>query len=606
MERASRICMPFAILICSTQRVPMNRQTIKLICSCLVIGVLSFSVSPAVGQYYENPGQQIGNKRPLNQLPPIVSSDQVNSSSELKPAKSLFIPTETTDLPPIVTPDSKNKAPFVYQKSTQTSNRVQTPGPLVPQSLPPITQAPKSNPLPPITQPKSSSGVPIYSTGTPKSIIRQPSIPTPTRSFPTPARSFPTPARSFPMPGIQDGSGTRSVPPGAPQDLTGSLEPGNIPQLPDVEIDAPTVVEPNVTVPPTTQSRIPSESQIPTTPGTNDYFDQTAPSNGIDSGCSSCGPGGCYDPAVVQQQNGCCGSVSNAGHYLFADALFWTRADGEIQLSSSFGLNDFNFVGGGRITLGRRDNSVSGRELTYFGTGDLDEIDSRTSATGGLQPLFTAGGGLNFTQITGFQNGTLHRQEKESQLHSLEYNRIKWGWDVLKALIGVRYIYFDDSYEFFSMSSSGTNGLFVQDSVNNLFGVHGGWELFYDVGYRTSASFQSKFGAYVNAANVDTNLFNGGVNHLSQEQDDSSIASTIELNFMSHFQISPRSRFRFGYDIFLGWGFYTVENNVPRNTFANGFQIGTPVITSATGTNLNTNNDTLFLHGPSIGFEIFR
>ena len=134
-----------------------------------------------------------------------------------------------------------------------------------------------------------------------------------------------------------------------------------------------------------------------------------------------------------------------------------------------------------------------------------------------------------------------------------------------------------------------------------MFGVHGGFELFYDVGYRSSASFSSKFGAYVNSANVDTNLFNFGSQLLSQEEDDAAIASTIELNVMSHFQLSPRSRFRLGYDLFLGWGMFTVSNNIPRTT-----DFGTVQLSPQTGTDLNTNNEPVVFHGPSFGFEVFR
>ena len=121
--------------------------------------------------------------------------------------------------------------------------------------------------------------------------------------------------------------------------------------------------------------------------------------------------------------------LSTPDTILFADALFWTRADGDVQLSTFFGLNDFNFVGGARVTLGYRENATQGRELTYFGTGQLDESETLTSA-GGLQPIFGTVGGLSVP--TGFLNANLHTQTKESQLHSLEYNRIKWGWDLLK------------------------------------------------------------------------------------------------------------------------------------------------------------------------------
>ena len=207
----------------------------------------------------------------------------------------------------------------------------------------------------------------------------------------------------------------------------------------------------------------------------------------------------------------------------------------------------------------------------------------------------------------GFFNATSQTQEKSSQLFSAEYNRINWGWDVLKTFVGVRYIYFDDSFSLFSSDGTAAgNGFLTQDSVNNLFGIHGGGELFYDVGFRTSASLTAKFGGYVNAANVDTNVFNAGAQVLNQETDDGAIASTIEIGAMSHFQLSPQSRFRLGYDIFLLWGAFTVENNIPRDTFASSFQTSFATLDSSTGTNLNTSNEPVFLHGLSFGFEIFR
>ncbi len=628
-----------------------------------MVGAINFQESTAVAQYYNNPSQSAGARKPLNQLPPIISSDQLQSSG-LKAGKGLFMPKDVnTNLPPIVTPQ-QTKAPFVYgQTPSATSKTTVNSGLLSPQTLPPITQGTgptsvipfNSRPKPqaqrnlspvfqtPQTTPSISTtvkglpafsntqpnqipggGVPVYSTNSSKAISSS-GVPIYSSNSPKPSLtqpSAPTASGPYKIPVVQDGSGTRSLPPGG-SDLRNSLEPAFAPPAPSIEssgggfLDQGSNIAPPVPQPrnPFAESAIPStrtipqSTIIPSVPGTNDYFSQPSlppPSAGVvDSGCASCGTGGCYDPAVVQQQNGCCGSVSNAGYYAFLDAIFWQRTDGEVQLSNNFGLNEFNFVGGGRVTIGQRNDATSGTEFTYFGTGDLDESETATSATGALQPLFGAAAGISPLQISGFQNADSHQQDKETQLHSLGLSRVKWGWDVLKTMVGVRYIYFDDSFEFFSQSATG-NGLFVQDSVNNLFGVDAGFELFYDVGFRTSASLQTKFGAYINAANVDTNVFNVGAPVLQQEEDDGTIASTIEVNFLSHFQLSPRSRFRIGYDLFLGWGLVTVENNIPRPTFANGFPTGAPVLTSATGTNLNTNNDTVLFHGPSFGFEVFR
>lgn len=656
---------PVPILFC-TQRDQMKRFAATRISGVLLFGALSIFANSATGQYF-SPAQQGEVRRPLNQLPPIVSSNQAQQKAVATPRKGLYLPPDVKNLPPIVTPQQSVKQPFIYQNGPSSpanspgihglppivqrnSNNVPSaapgnPGPanrsLQPtfeqpaqSALPPITRPPATQGLPPAAQKRpltSKAGVPIYSSSSP-------TIPAPafnptiqgsgTRSIPQQGSATRSPlnqdsglrSQSSPSPG----SGSRTLPPIippsstleseiAPPDFNDLQTPDDLPTLPTVEIDQPgSVIElsPRSSAPRSfSQGGIVESTGPVSTPGTNDFFDQqgaaAVPGSPIDVGCSSCGPSGCYDPAMVQSQNGCCGAVVNAGYYFFADALFWTRGDGDVQLSTFFGLNDFNFVGGGRFTLGYRENATQGRELTYFGIGNLDEEETQTSA-GGLQPTFGIAGGLSLP--TGFVNANLHTQTKETQVHSLEYNRIRWGWELLKSFVGVRYIYFDDSVSFFGTSSNAgnPNALFTQNSVNNLFGVHGGWELFYDVGFRTSASFSSKFGAYVNSADVDTNVFNFGSQILDQEVDDAAIASTIEFNLMTHFQLSPRSRFRAGYDVLLGWGLFTVENNIPRDAFIPGVGPGTVPLTPLTGTELNTNNGPVVFHGPSIGFEIFR
>ena len=642
----------------------MKRLAFEKTFGCLLFGVVSliFTAADVHGQYYDGQSsQQSGvNKLPLNQLPPIVSSGQATAAGK---TKGLFIPSNVGSLPPIVSPP-QYKAPFVYGQSNKTV-RPPTPSFSPPQTstpslgqqsgLPPIVQGnplqkrqstlqqafPQSSITRPSTLPtRSQAGVQIYPNAQPSTQSQAP--PSPRYN---PLQPSKTPA--FGVSGTQ-GSGSRNAAPliQGPSNVTSpfsspitnqvnpipsspefssSLSPVDLPTVPDIEFDnsggsgsrsfdgsgsrsfdgsGSRNFGSAVSAPPAARG-FPQSS-----PGTNNFFQQTnsgptsSPASGVNTGCSSCGPGGCYDPAQVQSQNGCCGSVVNAGYYLFADALFWTRGDGDVQLSNSFGLSDFNFVGGYRFTLGFRENATQGTELTIFGTGELDESETATSAAGTLNALFTP---MDAIAAGGFFNATSQTQEKSSQLFSAEYNRINWGWDVLKTFVGVRYIYFDDSFSLFSSDGTAAgNGFLTQDSVNNLFGIHGGGELFYDVGFRTSASLTAKFGGYVNAANVDTNVFNAGAQVLNQETDDGAIASTIEIGAMSHFQLSPQSRFRLGYDIFLLWGAFTVENNIPRDTFASSFQTSFATLDSSTGTNLNTSNEPVFLHGLSFGFEIFR
>ena len=347
-------------------------------------------------------------------------------------------------------------------------------------------------------------------------------------------------------------------------------------------------------------------------PGTSNYFDhgQTpanfqsggAPTN--NNGCQSCGPGGCYDPNAVQNQFGCSGSVASADYYFWGDILLWTRSDGDIQLSNFSSLSDFSWEAGFRATLGYRQNATLGREFTYFGTGDLEESETVTSQSNNLGSLFVPAGGFGAAETTAFFNANEQTQSKESKIHSLEYNRVRWGWDVLKQFVGIRYLYFGDEVEL--LSTSTVDGRFAMNNINNLIGAHVGGELFYDVGFRSSVSLTGKTGAYLNFADVDTTFVNDGNTFIDRDVDDTHLASSIELGIMGHYQLNPRARFRLGYDVLLLWGLFTVENNAPRLS-NDPFLIPPPnILTPLTGSDLNTNNDTVVFHGLSFGLEIFR
>lgn len=296
--------------------------------------------------------------------------------------------------------------------------------------------------------------------------------------------------------------------------------------------------------------------------------------------------------------------MASADYYFWADLLIWTRGDGDLQQSNFFGLNDFSWEAGARVTLGYRQNATTGRELTYFGTGNLEETESQTSAFNNLGSFFQPAGGFTALETSAFNNASSQTQSKESKLHSLEYNRVRWGWDVLKQFVGLRYMYFGDEFEF--LSSNTVDGRLAMHSINNLLGAHIGGELFYDVGYRTSVSVTGKTGAFLNFANVDTTLTNDGNTFIDRNTSDAHLASSIELGLMAHYQLNTRARFRLGYDVVLLWGLFTVDNNAPHAD-SNPFLNPRPeFLTPLTGSNLQTNNDVVAFHGLSLGLEIFR
>ena len=331
-----------------------------------------------------------------------------------------------------------------------------------------------------------------------------------------------------------------------------------------------------------------------------------ASQHGCVAGCQSCASGDCFDSSQVAAQFDNCGFVTPARRYLIADALYFGREDDSITASNFGSLNSFDGEAGWQITLGNRDDATSGREVTYFGTDEFTESAVRNSATGLINATFVPGSGFSAAQISAFNGATQLTESASTEIHSLEFNRVRWGWDVFKSYVGLRFIYFEDDYDSFSQSpvidpitnavTGVETGTLRLGAINNLIGPHWGSELFYDVGNRLSWSFASKVGVYANINQFDTQLINngvGGVTPLIVEDDEVTIAGSIELGLNGHYQLSERARFRFGYSILWLTEVATVADNFPE------------VITPSTGAN-SSDSDDVFFHGLRVGLEIYR
>ena len=373
------------------------------------------------------------------------------------------------------------------------------------------------------------------------------------------------------------------------------------------------------------------------------------------AGCESggncnCGPGGCYDASQIASQAGLYGSVGEARYYGHLEALVMDRQDGEISFTPSLQLSDFDVDAGYRVTFGERFDAVSGREFSYWGTSDIS-TDQTLEGPGLSQAFLTTDinrGAIApfgfFTEAVAAVPGALPRapgtfgpldpgfvgsppvvgvpstliqpteqtQRSETLFHTVEANRVRWAWDVFKSFIGVRYIYASDRYELnstatvpvndtLSVISSGTYTNFAQ---NNLIGPHIGGEWFYDVGYRLSASVNLKGGVYANLNQFDTRLFTDGEAFVDNEDENTSFASSIELGVHAHYQISPRGRFRAGFNLLHLEEVATVTQNLP-GLAADADGTIVRVIDRGTGSNTRDSDDMTFT-GFSFGLEFFR
>ncbi len=314
---------------------------------------------------------------------------------------------------------------------------------------------------------------------------------------------------------------------------------------------------------------------------------------GAASNCESCGTGGCFNPGSVKSRFGASGSVSDARRYLHAEVLYFDREDGTISNSNFGSLNDFDWNLGWRLTFGAKSDSLSGREFSYMGIMPVEQTVTRTDAAARINARFSVGDGFTGAEISSFKNAVSQTEYKETQIHSFEYNRTTWGWDVVKSFVGLRYFYIDDQYMMTSLNNIGETGTFEMSTVNNLFGPHAGGELFYDVGYRLSYSLAGKAGVYANLNKVDTSLFNAGAQFMDVSDNSATVSTSLELNMLAHYQLSRSARLRLGYNFLWVGEVASVSDNF------------IPVLSPTAGTNSSDDDDMLF-HGASFGLEIFR
>lgn len=341
-------------------------------------------------------------------------------------------------------------------------------------------------------------------------------------------------------------------------------------------------------------------------------------------GCN-CGPNGCFNADDIASRAGLYGSVGEARYYGHLEVLIMDRQDGEVVFTPSLQLGGFDADVGYRATFGERFDAINGREFSYWGTGQISNSATLDNSTFPLDQVFQTTDSTRdaiapfgfFTQGDVLNPSTLIRPTEQSQsaetfFHAFEANRVRWAWDVFKSFAGIRYIYVSDRYDLNSTATVPVNdsisvissGTYTNLAQNHLIGPHIGGEWFYDVGYRLSASVNLKGGIYANLNEVDTRLFRDGDAFVDAESENTSFASSLEFGIHAHYQISPRGRFRAGFNILHLEDVATVTQNFPAAVFDVD---GTAVRSIGRGTGNGSNdNDDLTFTGFSFGLEFFR
>jgi hypothetical protein len=286
------------------------------------------------------------------------------------------------------------------------------------------------------------------------------------------------------------------------------------------------------------------------------------------------------------------GTVSGASDYLFTELLYMARDGGDFTTSYIPQRESYGFEPGMRMTLGRRLDSIEGREIGFT---VMETMTSHTSAMSPTNSLFTwlqPGAGYNPGNLSSFNNASFHHSFSKSHYYAGEYNRVSWNWDVMSTFIGLRYTGMDELYALHSVGATGL-GAYRLRARNHMFGPQVGGTLHYDIGRKLSFSLGAKIAAYANFYQTDTEFANESVRLMDVKDSRADLAWGTELACFAHYRLTPRARIKGGYELWFYDRMATSEGQV------------TGFVSPFSGAVARNADEALF-YGFSLGLELFR
>ena len=285
-----------------------------------------------------------------------------------------------------------------------------------------------------------------------------------------------------------------------------------------------------------------------------------------------------------------CNPGCNVRYYVAFDALWLRRENDErFSLSRNTFMPDFDYEFGGRYTIGTMMDCVNGWEFVYAGPFDWQR-QAAVTGTASLQSTFQPINGYTAAEVSAFNNADGHTQAYRAQMHSFEFNRRWFEWDVVSTMIGVRYVDYEEDYLFVSTGGSGT-GIFQEGVDNQLIGAQVGADMLYPVSLRANVGFKAKAGVYANFDDRQVAMNNAGVQILNAGASDTDVAGLIEMGVTTNYVIVPSVRLTAGYEFWYMPGIATVPEQRPS------------IISPASGSTIDDSDD-LFIHGGYAGVQI--
>lgn len=245
-------------------------------------------------------------------------------------------------------------------------------------------------------------------------------------------------------------------------------------------------------------------------------------------------------------------------HYVFAEALYFRHdGDGSLRRSNIFnvGEDELDYEWAGRLTIGRRFDCVNGYEASY--AGPLEWEDTAPS------------------------------ERWEAKLNSLEFNRNYFGWDVVKAFIGIRTLLYDEElidndFDFFPAADDFAS----QHTDNFLIGPQIGIELYYPLADRVFLSSKVKGAVLANFYESDTRVFFSvdpgdpvplsAADNISVSDDDIELAGFAEIGTGLRYQATECITATVGYELWYLGGVATAYDRAIN--FGSGLEADEDVI----------------------------
>ncbi|KAA5543234.1 hypothetical protein FYK55_13235 [Roseiconus nitratireducens] len=317
-------------------------------------------------------------------------------------------------------------------------------------------------------------------------------------------------------------------------------------------------------------------------------------------GCRSCSRsscnGGCYSGGYSGGYAGGYGaSMSGASYgsacgvpcdpycYVTVEGLYMNRGgDDGFSYTRNVVMDDFDFEFAPRITIGRVPDCVNGFEFTWIGQLDWDRSVSVVDPGEGIQSVLVAAGDLDPSLVAPFQNSTYQAQTYSSEYSSFELNKTLMGWDVVKLLIGGRYINFDEDYRLTGWGNPGT-GLITSMTENDLIGAQVGVDMLYPVARHLYTDLRGRAGAYLNVAESDVRLYNQAELAIRNQDDDVELAGVFEGGAGLRLQCGEMLSVRVGGEIWYIAGLATASDQL------------TPRVTENFGRNVDIDDDIFFV-----------